>query len=53
MFGNVQSVRKKETELAACVKFLHKYREANLMCPTEMWMTETDSEPDLPGFTVC
>ena len=52
VFGNVQSVRNKETELAACVKFLHEYREANLICLTGTWMTETDGDTDLPGFTV-
>ena len=52
MFGNVGSARNKETEQAACVKFLHEYRQNNLICLTEMWRTETDSDPDLPDFTV-
>eukprot|EP00745_Piridium_sociabile_P022796 TRINITY_DN35541_c0_g1_i7.p1 TRINITY_DN35541_c0_g1~~TRINITY_DN35541_c0_g1_i7.p1 ORF type:complete len:265 (+),score=37.09 TRINITY_DN35541_c0_g1_i7:293-1087(+) len=52
VMGNVQSVRNKVDELTACCKFMHEYREANLICLTETWLTERDEDPDVPGFTI-
>ena len=50
--GNVQSLRNKPDELEACVRYLHEFREASLLCLTETWFSELDSDPQLPGFTL-
>ena len=34
------------------VRYLHKYREASLLCLTETWLSELDPDPQLPGFTL-
>ena len=52
VFGNAQSIRNKTDELEANVKFYHEFREANLMCLSETWLTENDGDPEIPGFTV-
>ena len=36
----------------ASVKFVREYRDANLLCFTESWLTEEDGDPDFPGFSV-
>lgn len=35
IMGNVQSLRNKPDELETCVRFLHEFREASLLCLTE------------------
>ena len=52
VFGNVQSVRNKIDECLASVQHLREYRDVNLLCLSESWLTEDDGDPDLPGFTV-
>ena len=53
MFDNVQSVRNNadELEVEACVKFYNEYREANLTCLSETWLTESenDGDPEIPA----
>jgi hypothetical protein len=39
-------------ELAACCKFLHEFRDANVLCFSETWLKADDGDPDIPGFTV-
>lgn len=50
--GNVQSLRNKPDELETCVRYLHEFRGASLLCLTETWFSELDSDPQLPGFTL-
>jgi hypothetical protein len=52
IFGNAQSLRNKPDELEASVRFLHEFREASLLCFSETWYTEGDTDPQLPGFTL-
>ena len=52
VFGNAQSIRNKTEELEATVKFYHEFRDANLMCLSETWLTENDGDTEIPGFTV-
>ena len=50
--GNVQSLRNKPDELETCVRFLHEFREASLLCLTETWFSDLDPDPQLPGLTL-
>ena len=34
------------------MKLYNEFREANLMCLSETWLTENDGDPEIPGFTV-
>ena len=52
IMGNVQSLRNKPDELETCVRFLHEFREASLLCLTETWFSDLDPDPQLPGFTL-
>lgn len=52
ILGNAQSLRNKTDELEACVRYLREYREANLVCLSETWLSGMDLDPDLPGFSV-
>ena len=49
IMGNVQSLRNKPDEL---VRYLHEFREANLLCLTETWFSDLDPDPQHPGFTL-
>ncbi|XP_071953435.1 uncharacterized protein [Antedon mediterranea] len=51
--GNAQSLRNKLDELKACTLYLKDYRDANLICMSETWFTDTDSEFDtnIDGFS--
>ena len=40
ILGNVRSLRSKIDELYANVKFLTEYRDANLVCFSEMWLDD-------------
>ena len=50
--GNAQSLGNKCDELIACCKFQNEYREANLICFSETWLSPDQADPDLPGFNV-
>jgi len=52
ILGNAQSVRNKTDELEACARFMREYREANLVCLSETWLSGTDRDPELPGFSL-
>ena len=41
ILGNVLSLRSRMDELHAIVKFLTEYRDANLLCFSEMWLDDT------------
>ena len=52
IMGNVQSLRNKPDAPETCVRYLHKFREASLLCLTETWFSDLDPDPQLPGFTL-
>ena len=54
VLGNVQSIRNKIGELQACAKYFFEYRESSVMCFSETWLNENDSEDRLgiEGFTI-
>ena len=52
VLGNAQSLGNKCDELIACCKFQNEYREANLICFSETWLSPDQADPDLPGFNV-
>ena len=49
---NAQSLRNKTNELEACARYMREFRDANLMCFSETWFSDNDTDPDIPGFTV-
>ena len=55
VFGNVRSLRNKTDELCANCKYLREYRESAVICLTESWLEEKDSDGTvlLDGFTMC
>ena len=54
MMGNVRSLRNKCDELSALSKFAFEYRESSLICLTETWLNDrdTDRSVNLDGFTL-
>ena len=50
--GNVQSIRNKTDELEACTRYMHEFREANVICLSETWLSGIDPDPVLPGFSL-
>ena len=52
ILGNAQSVGNKCDELIGSCKYLSEYRNANLICLSETWLTEDQADPDIPGFSV-
>ena len=53
MSGNAQSLRNKLDGLNACTNHLHEYRESNVICFSETWFSDRDSQQDshIDGFT--
>ncbi|XP_051807534.1 uncharacterized protein LOC127534985 [Acanthochromis polyacanthus] len=54
IMGNVNSLPNKSDELETMVKTDKTYRECSLLCFTETWLNQnnSDSTVDLPGFTL-
>lgn len=52
VLGNAQSLRNKVDELETCARYLHQYRDSNLLCFTETWFSGIDSDPSLTGFSI-
>ena len=52
ILGNAQSMRSKTYELEACTRFIHQFRETNLICLGETWLSGKDPDHTLPGFTL-
>lgn len=52
MIGNVRSIRNKTDELAANARFNYEYRESSMICLTETWLNENDSNMDIDGYTL-
>ena len=54
MMGNVRSLRNKCDELSALSKFMFEYRESSMICLTETWLSDkdTDASVNIDGFTL-
>ena len=52
VMGHVQSIRNKTDELEACTRYMHEFREANVICLSETWLSGIDPEPYFLGLVL-
>jgi hypothetical protein len=54
IFGNVRSLRNKSDELEGLVKFQQDFKDCSLICLTETWLNDQDTNAsvELSGFTI-